>query len=289
MIIPNLFLIGTPKAGTTSIHENLSMVDTVFMSKNKEPHFFSNIGSNVPTVKSVNKLEYDELFMHVPQNTLFVGESSVSYMHDFSALKRIAQHNLNAKILIMLRSPVRRMYSHWLMDYREGITKKPFKQSVLDDCKSEIKGFGYSHMYVECSRYAESVSECYRLFGQENVFVGFFEDYSENPDVFMDKLLVWLGVYSNWKRGLAANSNPAAEPKNIIIKFLFHNFLLRKLLKELLPETTRNKIRSKVLKPAEKKSISAEDSDFFTPWFEQDVKAISQLVEWDYRRWGYEF
>ena len=60
MKVPNLFLVGAPKCGTTSLYMYLKQHPEIYMSGNKEPHFFC------PDLKSrkyiLNEQDYMALF-----------------------------------------------------------------------------------------------------------------------------------------------------------------------------------------------------------------------------------
>ncbi len=212
-------------------------------------------------------------------------DSSVSYLYQGRALDGIAKQAISPRVIIMLREPVSRMYSHWLMDYREGVTKLDFRNAVLMDYKKTDKGFGFNHMYVECSLYYEAVLNCYSYFGKDNVYVGFFEDFIKDGNIFMDNLLQWLEIDEKWNDKPLLVSNPAAVPKNILYSTLLHNFALRKFFKSILPPSTRHKIRAQFLKPAVKMNIDESDRHYFERWFSDDIEKLSGLISWDYSRW----
>lgn len=258
------------------------------MSSDKEPHFFIDCGSNVPSVKSLNLEEYNSLFIDASDEK-YVGESSVSYLHNPGAAGKIQSYNPDSKIIILLRNPLNRMYSHWLMDSREGVNKHDFRFAVEKDYASLDKGFGKSHMYVECGLYAQSVKQYIETFGRESVYIGFFETFVKDPDAFMNDLLRWFKVNEDWDH-TSRKSNPAAVPKNKFYKFLFHNFTLRKILKKTLNKRLRSMVRTIILKDdVEKNKIGAEDVDYFKKFFIQDINLLLEVLpdrEKEIKSWG---
>lgn len=284
MTAPNLFIIGTPKAATTTIHEILSGHQEIYMSETKEPHYFSSIGKKFSSYAKISQHEeYMKLFENAGSRK-YIGESSVSYMHDKKAMYEIKRNSPSAKIVIMLRDPVSRMYSHWLMDVRDGIQKKNFRAAVLEDYARTEKGFGVSHMYIECSLYANQIKSALELFGRDSVFIGFFEDFIADNTSFMLNLYRWLGVQED-DTFIKIKSNPSSEPKNKIFKFLYHNQELRSALRNILPRSAKSSIRSMILKPAPNKKISVEDKDYFKDYFSADIEKLRELAPWDYDRW----
>ena len=114
---PNLFIVGAPKAGTTSLHEYFEKkIPGIFMSDVKEPYYFCKtlipIDHYITPIR--DKKKYLELF-EKSKTEKIIGESSVWYLSDPDASSLIYQKVPNAKIIIMLRDPVERAFSHYLM------------------------------------------------------------------------------------------------------------------------------------------------------------------------------
>src|SRR5882672_9220913 len=117
MKLPNFFIVGAPKAGTTSLYYYLSHHPEVFMSPVKEPNFFSydeTVKQNLyHKEKGVGKFEeYRQLFASSNGHHKAIGEASVSYLFYPSVPQRIHELVPKAKIIISLRNPVERAYSH---------------------------------------------------------------------------------------------------------------------------------------------------------------------------------
>ena len=124
MTLPSFFIVGAPKAGTTSLYHYLEEHPEVYMSPIKETNFFSSkqmqeqeLYYDATPIQSKN--QYLELFKDVSQEKQ-VGEASVSYLYYTGVAKKILEFNPKAKIVIMLRNPVERAFSHYLMDKRLG-------------------------------------------------------------------------------------------------------------------------------------------------------------------------
>src|SRR3989304_10189805 len=113
---PNLFIVGAPKSGTTSLHAYLDKIDDIFMSPIKEPNYFSaqTVSIKHPVNPIRDKKKYLKLFQKGIHNK-YIGEASPSYLADSEASKLIHQVSPNAKIIISLRDPIDRVFSHYLM------------------------------------------------------------------------------------------------------------------------------------------------------------------------------
>ena len=101
MVKANLFLIGAPKCGTTSIAENLAHHPNIFMSNPKEPYYFEyDIGRGIRTLK-----DYQKLFKDVNEKEIVVAEASTGYLYSECAVDEIIKYNCDAKFIVILRSP----------------------------------------------------------------------------------------------------------------------------------------------------------------------------------------
>ena len=148
-IKPNLFIVGAAKAGTSALHAILSEHPNIFMSPVKEPNYFSsdllvdnfnseqkkkfknekiqflNNGAVRPCHQLYvrNKTDYLRLFKDADSKVKYCGEASVSYLFSKIAAQKIKEFNPVSKIIIILRNPVERAFSHFLMDLKIGRSK----------------------------------------------------------------------------------------------------------------------------------------------------------------------
>ena len=119
---PNFFIVGAPKAGTTSLYEYLKNIPGIYMPPIKETHYFSRI--IVPDTISHfhpirDKNEYLSLFENVTDEKIIVDDSP-SYLADPEAPKLIHEIVPHARILMSLRDPVERAFSGYLPRVRRG-------------------------------------------------------------------------------------------------------------------------------------------------------------------------
>ncbi|MCP2728272.1 sulfotransferase family protein [Limnofasciculus baicalensis] len=101
---PNLFVVGAPKCGTTSMHNYLGQHPEIFMSSPKELHYFSR-DIDCFTGKIKELYNYLQLFDSAG-NAKYIGESSPEYLYSEVASQQIKELCSDAKIIIMLRNPL---------------------------------------------------------------------------------------------------------------------------------------------------------------------------------------
>jgi Sulfotransferase family len=120
MTLPDFFIVGAPKAGTTALHAALADHPQLFLSRVKEPKFFLCDG---PPPQSGGpgdahsyrewiwrREDYEALFEGAPAGALR-GESTPLYLADHAAHRRIHELVPHAKLIAVLRDPVDRAYS----------------------------------------------------------------------------------------------------------------------------------------------------------------------------------
>ena len=117
---PNYICIGVAKGGTTSLIKYLNLHPEIYMA-NKEKHFFSRQLSKGKLTDN-DKKKYEESFKTTKP---IVGEKTPGYCYLRYAIDRIYDYNKNMKLIIILREPISRAFSHYNMDLNSK--KKNFK------------------------------------------------------------------------------------------------------------------------------------------------------------------
>src|SRR5262245_27376624 len=135
MALPTFFIIGAPKAGTTSLHHYLDGHPRIQMSSVKEPRFFSVPASGIPEPPdTVNcRDEYEKLF---DPAVAVRGESSTDYAthpRHQGAPERIRELVPDARFVYMVRDPVERSVSHYRMAAAMLGERRPLQQALGED------------------------------------------------------------------------------------------------------------------------------------------------------------
>ena len=102
---PTFLVVGAQKAGTTSLYNTIKKHPNVGRANTKEVHFFDRFYSR-------GMEWYEQQFRLKPEHSK-VGEATPVYMYDAELRARIAADLKDIKILVIVRDPVARAYSHF--------------------------------------------------------------------------------------------------------------------------------------------------------------------------------
>lgn len=215
----NFFLVGAPKAGTTSLDRLLRSHPDVFLSPIKEPcHFCPDVTAQLghqlgarssfdlpaylasPDKAVIHFLpvaspdDYARLFDDAGAHRV-VGECSTYYLSSSSAASNIHAYNPAARIMVVVRTPVDRIRSHYAMDRSLGLADRPLLAHIQEELAlGDSAHWGNSRYYVGASRYAPQIERYRRYFPPEQICVLSFEKLISEPEVELRKAFDFLGI-----------------------------------------------------------------------------------------------
>ena len=240
---PNLFIVGAPKAGTTSLYEYLRGHPDVYMSVVKEPAYFS---PDVPPQKV--RFRYDRdldrylaLFAGATGER-YVGEASTYYIYSRMAPKLIHDFDPAARIVAMLRNPVEMawaLHGQRATHGREPITD--FEAALAADNQPDAGGSsrrGQVEMvgrYRDRARYAEQLERWFDAFGRKSVHLIVFEDFVADTAGEFSRLLSWLGIDAAYRPESFAVHNPSHAVRRGLVRSAINTAPGRWATQRLLP------------------------------------------------------
>jgi len=276
---PNFFIVGAPKAGTTSIYNYLKNIPGIFMSPEKEPNYFSkkNIPDDHPIIPIRDKKKYLQLFKGVKDEKI-IGEASPTYLADPEAPKLIHEACPDAKILISLRDPVERAFSHFLMVKGVGRVKTSFREHIEKEISHELPD-GITNIGLYGNRYFENIKRYFDIFGRNQVNVIVFEEMIDKPRIIINSILDFLELDVNHNEFDDKVYNPHAESRKITQPFLT-NIKVRKFIKSgIMPLSTRKFLREKVFfKSQSKPTMESSDRKLLVQFYYDDVQKLKELL-----------
>lgn len=285
---PNFFIVGAPKAGTTSVHQYLSEHPDICMSNPKEINYFSSdeIRQQSLYYKDYIARELEEYQSAFSDSVCCkaVGDASVSYLFYPNVADKIKSYNEDAKVVIFLRNPVQRGFSHYLMDERLGLVKCSYESIVNRVCHHKNADL-YYQQYVELGLYYKQVRRYLDVFGEGSVKLYLLEDIIEDLPGLMADLFSFLEVDSEFNPGLDKLYNDYSAPNNIIMKWLYKRHILRKLAKNILPHKVIALIKSRFNKKDKKPELSLGLKNKLLNIYDEDIRMLEELINRDLNDW----
>ena len=178
-MLPNFLGIGAQRAGTTWLYNCLNEHPDVFVSSEKEIHFFSH--------KFERGVAWYEEYFQGRTTESAVGEITPNYLNVPAAIPRIAEVAPDTNLLVILREPLDRARSAYRL-LRE--TKYP-GVDFAEAC-------GDNSYLVRLSLYSEQMQRVFTHFPRQQVFVALYDDVQRDPRAFLLELFDFLGVDRNF-------------------------------------------------------------------------------------------
>lgn len=284
----NFVCIGAQKAGTTTLADILSTHPDICIPPVKETKFFL-FDADYQKGKSF----YDSYFTNYKDQQA-VGEFDPDYLlFPFTATRIQETLGLGVKIIVVLRNPADRAYSHYLMTRRKGLEPHPFEQAIVEEKnrQADIKTQKI-YAYVERGMYGRQIAAFMQVFPKENfLFLEFERDFLHNRPETIRRVQEFLGVPVH---ALETNvhSNEAGEPIHESVNELVRkpNFAKR-VLKFLLPvKSVRKAMRKKMISGNMQKAAVAKldqgvRQKLIQELFIEDIQLTEKLTGLDLSGW----
>jgi hypothetical protein len=276
---PDFFIVGAQRSGTTSLHEYLKQHHQIFMCVRKEAHFFSQDRVRLDT-DLVVKREVDYLSLFDCANGFAcVGEASPSYLWHPEVPSRIRSKCANAKIIAILRDPVARAHSQYLMDLADGLPPTAFYDLILREYEHGDKVYGTGHLYVELGQYAQQIKRYFEVFGRERVLVLSFADLVSCPRDLVARIVAFLGLDPKPVGSIDTSRiyNQQKSPRTALVSLLLRLRLWRQLYRRIIPSELRYRLRDWLTVSSPKQVIDACAIEFLRSIYEPDVNELETV------------
>ena len=219
--LPDFFIPGAAKSGTTSLHDLFDKHPEISMSKIKEPGYWKNKKFN--DFSKIDISNYKNLFAN---KSVLNGESSTAYMFHDSFIKNIKKnYKTFPKFIFILRNPIDRYQSHFNWIKGLGLEKKNIDNSISEGCVFNFKEYeDYPKFYFEFGFYQMWIMRFVLNFGKQNIKLITLEDLINNKISILNSCYEFLGV--NKIRDV--NEIRSNRTKKIMFPTIFH-FLRRSI------------------------------------------------------------
>jgi len=314
-MLPNFFVLGAAKCGTTALYHYLKQHPQIFMCPIKEPGFFAltQIESEFQQVldhapkaciqesteryqwfmKKVRDLAaYSALYDGVANETA-IGEASPFYLYWPGTAKCIRQYVPDAKLIAILRDPVERAYSAFAHYTRLGIEPfADFRRALrAEDITKRNPCWGHRH-YLRQGFYAEQLKPYYATFDRSRIKVYLYDDLKADAAGLMQDIYRFLEVDDTFVPQVAVKHNVGKFPeRKALHSLLSKSNPVRKILKPFLPAKMRAKmrefarhLRNRNMRGA-KPGLSPEIRRELLTVFRDDILQLQDLIQRDLSGW----
>ena len=189
----NFIVAGTQKGGTTSLDYYLRLHPDILMPIKKELHFFDD---DQNYQKGEN--EYHHFFSDDSLTCRKIkGECTPIYMYWHHVISRIYHYNPQMKLIIALRNPMLRAWSHWNMEYTRGDEQATFGKALQLENQRLEQSLHSQHRiysYIDRGYYARQLKNILQFFPKEQLFIFKSEDLKKQPEKILNELFSFLEV-----------------------------------------------------------------------------------------------
>ncbi len=309
---PNFFLVGTVKGGTTALHRYLTSHPQVYVSPIKEVNYFSKDAIHpehfsadyrhdididiekylcgdrkhpVHIAHVTDEITYHKLFDDV-NDEIAVGEMSLSYLLYDGVAEKIKSYNGDAKILMMLRNPVERAFSQYIMNLKQGkILADNFLEEIKKDAKAAPAGWGANHQYLYIGKYYKQVKNYLEVFPRDQVKILLYDDYIAAPEEILREMFTFLGVSIDVEIDSSQKYNEGGISRFSRLNYFLNQMGLIQKAKQILPYAWRGFFKDIFYTQKNMPKLEKQDRDWLIAYYRDDILALQDLIHKDLSAW----
>lgn len=287
----DVFIIGAQKAGTTSLKKYLAQHSEIVTHEHMEFAFFADNneyrkGFPRVFVKYFKLNENDSRIILCKNATLYEKEDS---------LLRLFLHNPECKIIFILREPVARAYSAYLMGVNDGWITEPFQKyvSLLLNKKMSVNSDIYRYIF-QLGLYSELLEQVYASFKKEQVFLVKYESLKDAPARVCSELFSFIGVGENFHPDFSKMYNVTRKVKSRTASSIIHffkskNSLVKRAIRFVLGPRFFARmgyvVNNANLKSVEYPPLSEDLFRSLAEFYKHDVIRLESLTKFDLSAW----
>lgn len=298
MTLPNFLVIGAARSGTTSLHFYLEQHPQIYMCPIKEPSFFAfeerGLDSQQlprrPRPKAITDIAaYRALFQAV-SDQVAIGDVSPVYLIAPRAPERIKHHIPHAKLLAILRDPVERAYSDYLVGVAngrwpiEGFAQEP--KRFLEQADRQSSGRRYR--YIRTGFYYTNLKRYFDTFDRHQIKIYLYHELCTNIlDVLRD-IFSFLGTDPAFVPDMSTRYGATGIPKNKILETILDRMRkspMRPILKPLLPATLRRHVNKLTTSNRTRPPLAPEVRREWVQMYQEDILQLESLIDRDLSAW----
>ena len=249
-MLPNFFIVGAQKGGTTSLHHYLAGHPDIYLPKGKETKFFVD---DTRYERGIAAYEAEHFSGWSGQKA--VGEVDPDYMYFEPALDRMVRDLDIERIrfVFVLREQSARAFSHYLMTYRRGVERLAFEEAIATEAEriggSYLGRMHYSYLDRGC--YCRQIGRFLEHVDRSSLLFLLSDDLQHDPAGTLGRVLEFLGVSTSYiPQQIGKKFHQSTVPRSLSLLDRIENRqgFEKRISRLLMPsEKLRKKLRQKIL------------------------------------------
>lgn len=298
--LPNFFIVGAAKSGTTSLYHYLKQHPEIYMSPIKEPKYFSSSINKFPH-RGPNDIEVDKTVIKSWGDYLGLfgsasvekrlGDASADYLYFYEHVAPLIKRTSpEAKIIAILRNPIERAFSAYCHLVKEGRETLSFEEAIEIEEERKKKNYEFIWFYKDVGLYYSQVEAYLNAFGEKNVKIYLYDDFKQNPLGVTKDVFKFLEVDESFVPDIAIKHNILEVAKNKSLQefLLDYDHPLKRPLRSVLlsiigrenTERSVNYFKNKNLMKMKPKTRR-----YLAELYRDDILILQNLVKRDLSGW----
>ncbi len=300
MPVPNFFVIGAAKAGTTALYDCLKQHPDIYMSPVKEPYFFAYegeppiypgpAGTYFRRVAVWRPRDYMLLFAGATKQRA-IGEASAIYLRSPLAARRIRRNLPYSRLVAILRHPAERAYSHYTFMVQHQVEPaRTFSEALMREVPRMQAGWFPGFFYQANGYYYAQLSVYGELFPREQIKVYLYEDWRDTPQAMLRDLFCFLEVDTGFVPAIRQSNVTRLPSSRRLHRLAVAPDRIERRLAPFLPARARRAIVSAVRRFDDRYNLAPPPLDpeiraRLTAGYREDILKLQDLIGRDLSHW----
>lgn len=290
-VLPNTFIIGIQKAGTTTLDDWLAQHPQIYCYESlKDVLLFARFNSMSEIMQRMEKepLPY--------KNQPIVLQSAVNYIFYPQYLQKLSEMSPGAKLIVILRNPVDRAISSYGYFTKMLREKRTMQEALIYEPTSstEFSRDNSDFTYIEHGLYARQIKQCLQYFSKDQLLILDYDDLAGNPNQMLQHIFSLLGIETGFQPDLTPKNVTGAVKNQVLQDSLinrgkFRKWIVDKIIDPVFPVGKRKMLKKKLFEMntgkkkttapvvADKETIAAVKKQL-QPYFLADTKELDALL-----------
>jgi hypothetical protein len=292
--LPNFLVIGAYKAGTTSLHHYLRSHPDVYVPDRKEPSYYAFAGLSEEETRANpvwrlavrDRAAYEALFDDWTGETA-IGEVSPEYLKNPAAVERIAAELPDVRLVAVLRNPVERAFSDYLMYRRDGREPEADFDRALDLQEERRVAGEATGQYLVTGFYGQQLAPYYERFAADRICVVLTEDLAADRSAVMARLFGFLGVDPGHEVADHEEFNRSGVPSSGWVRLAYSaRRRLAPVTRVIVPDGVKRRIDGALQDRLERVGLPVGAAERLRDVYREDIELTARLIGRDLSHWS---